>query len=368
MICHTPNSFFQGVPVASRTITRALLASTLSLIITGIAHAAAIERLSLFVYDGTNAYEDRRIVSPQSNLPAGMTAQFTADTDAQDQHTWAWVLQNTGSTAYHNLRVTLLLDADISPEDNTFHNEHGKLLQLSAPTGHIAADKWEIGEIGYLTGDLLLRAAQGTLANQSGQAAANADDTALALSFDIGTIQSGDTLTVTATFAETGTSGLLHEDAHDDNQHVFQAYAKLTPKAAQAVDYAVTKTTTTPNLNIGDTANYTMTVTNNGPDNGTGVTLTDTVPSQIADVTWTCAGNGAATCGTANGSGNAINITGQVPTGASNNLTITVTGTAITSDTVTNTATIARQQRRQQHQQCEHHRSGDRNIRRSLRC
>ncbi|CAK7053710.1 MAG: hypothetical protein BACD_02595 [Bacteroides rodentium] len=332
-------------PVASHTFARAFFLGVLFLTFAGIAHAATVERLSLFVYDGTNVYEDRRVVSPQSNLPTGVTPLFTANTNAQGEHTWEWVLQNTSGAALNNLRVTVLLDADITPEDNTFHNEHGKLLQLSAPVDHIAADKWEIGELGYLHGDLLSRATIGNLLNQADQqGTSTADDTAMALSFDIGILDNDDMLTVTATLADTGNEGLLQTDAHNSTEQVFQAYAKLgpiTPKAIQTVDYAVTKTTTTPSINVGDTASYTITITNEGAENGTGVTLTDTVPAGINVTSWTCAGNGAATCNTASGSGNNISLTGNVPSGAANYLTITVTGTAISTGTITNIANIA---------------------------
>jgi len=329
--------------VASKPFTRAFFLGAFFLFSAGIAQSATVERLSLFIHDGVGAYEDRRVVVPQSNLPAGLTVQFTPATNAQGEHTWEWVLHNTGSQL-NNLRVTVYLDADISPEDNTFHNEHGKLLKLSAPIDHIAADKWEINEPGYLTGDLLTRAASGNLANQSVHNAASADDSAMALSFDIGTLDADDALTVTATFTNTGTEGLLQADAHNNNEHVFQAYAKIgpiTPKANQSVDYAVTKTTSTPNINVGGTATYTITVTNNGPDAGSGVSLTDTVPTGINVTSWTCAGSGTATCNTTSGSGNAINLTGQVPTGVANYLTITVNGTAISTGTITNTATVA---------------------------
>ena len=331
--------------VASNTFTRALFIGALSLISSGVIHSATVERLSLFVYDGTDSYEDRRVVSPQSDLPSGLTAQFTANTNAQNESAWEWRLNNTSGAALNNLRVTVLLDADISPEDNTFHNEHGKLLQLSAPVDHIAADKWEIGEIGYLTGDLLQRAASGNLTNQSDhQDATSADDSAMALSINIGTLDNDQELTVTTTLADTGTEGLLQADAHNNNQHVFQAYAKLgpiTPKAIQAADYAVSKTTSTASINVGDSASYTITISNNGPENGTGVTLTDIVPSQITGVTWTCTVSGTATCNSTSGSGNNISLTGNVPTGASNALTITINGTAISTGTITNTATIA---------------------------
>ena len=328
----------------SATLKKALSCALLALLTTSSAYATTVERLSLFLYDGTNAYEDRRIGSPQNNLPSTVTAQFTTTPNAQNEYTWEWKLTNTSGAALNNLRATVLVDVDINPEDNTFHNEHGELIQLTAPIDHIAADQWEISELGYRHGDLLQRATTGNLNNQTDQNAATADDTAMALSLNIGTLENDQELTITATLTDNGTVGLRQKDAHNNNQTVYQAYAKLgpiTPRAMETVDYAITKTTSTPTVNVGESVEYTITITNNGQESGSGVTLTDTVPSTINNVTWACAANGTASCGTASGSGNTINLNGQVPTGAGNSLTITVSGTAVTAGTITNTATIA---------------------------
>jgi len=328
----------------SATFKKALscaLLTVLPLLTTSI-HATTVERLSLFLYDGTNAYEDRRIGSPQNNLPATtITAQFSTTPNAQNEPTWEWKLKNISGTSLNNLRATVLIDVDISPEDNTFHNEHGSLMGLAAPADHIAADKWEISELGYLNGDLLQRAATGNLNNQSYQDATTADDTAMALSINIGTLNNDQELTITATLTDNGTVGLKQKDAHNNTQASFQAYAKpgpIAPRAMETVDYAVTKTTSTPNADVGDSVEYTITITNNGQEDGTGVTLTDTVPSAINVITWGCVASGAASCATAGGSGNIISLDGQVPVGE--NLTITINGTALSAGQITNTATI----------------------------
>ena len=312
--------------------------------LTGFAQTSThtLERLSLFVHDGVNAYEDRRLVSPVSHLPTGLTVQFTPTTIAAGQYQWVWVLHNTNATDLSNLRVTALLDADLSAEDNTFHNEHGELVALSAPAGHIAADKWEISELGYRHGDLLPRASRGALASQSDQAPVTADDTAMALSIPVGTLEADQILTVTATLSPGGTAGLKQEDAHDNTLYVFQAYAQKSPRAPQAnqnSDYAVTKIAQTPSISVGATGIYTIEITNNGPDAGSGVTLTDAVSADFTSVTWTCAASGSASCGQSSGSGNAISVSGQVPVG--DKLTITVSGTANNSGAMINTAAIA---------------------------
>ncbi|MDR0250629.1 MAG: DUF11 domain-containing protein, partial [Burkholderiales bacterium] len=245
----------------------------------------SIERLSLFIYDGTNVYEDRRITSPGNSLPTGLTVHFNETTDADQNRTWVWTFRNTNATAFTNLRITGFLDADLSAPVNTFFNEYGELIALSAPADHIAADKWEIGEPGYLTGDLLVRASQGNLRNLSALSAANPDDAAMALSLPIGTLEANQTLTVTGTLTATqtavATAGLRQIDADDGSQIVFQLYAKKGPTGNPPAtsDYHVTLTTGTPTVNVGSAVNYQITIGNLGPDDGEGVTLTDTIPA-----------------------------------------------------------------------------------------
>jgi uncharacterized repeat protein (TIGR01451 family) len=99
---------------------------------------------------------------------------------------------------------------------------------------------------------------------------------------------------------------------------------------------------------VGSPATYSIKVWNQGPTTVTGATIADSVPSNLTGVTWTCAASGTATCGTASGSGNAISfISGLLPVNASptapttgDYLTITVTGTASTLGSLTNTATV----------------------------
>jgi uncharacterized repeat protein (TIGR01451 family) len=301
--------------------------------------AYTIERLSLFIYDGSNVYEDRRLTSPSSNLPPGLTVSFNETISGNDR-TWTWTFHNTNPAALTNLRVTGFLDADHSAPVNTFFNEYGELIALSAPVDHIAADKWEIGEPGYLTGDLLLRASQGNLNNASTLSAANPDDAAMALSLPIGTLEPNQSLTVTATLAAIGTAGLKQIDADDGSQIVFQLYAQkgttTTPPASS--DYHVTLTGTTV-ATVGNPVTYTITIGNNGTDDGEGITLTNAVPTAINNVTWNCAGINGATCGTTSGSGNTISLTALVP--ITGTITVTVNGTANTTGTHANTATIA---------------------------
>ena len=61
---------------------------------------------------------------------------------------------------------------------------------------------------------------------------------------------------------------------------------------------------------------YTIQVSNGGPVTATNATVVDALPAQLTGATWTCAGSGGGTCGSASGSGS-INTTVTLPSGAS---------------------------------------------------
>jgi uncharacterized repeat protein (TIGR01451 family) len=108
-------------------------------------------------------------------------------------------------------------------------------------------------------------------------------------------------------------------------------------------DLSITKTDGLANVNAGSPITYTIVVSNAGTSTGpaNGAIVTDTVPASISGVTWTCGSpTGGATCGAANGSGNSISTTANLPVGAT--LTYTVSGTLslAASGTLSNTATI----------------------------
>src|SRR5205085_698825 len=89
---------------------------------------------------------------------------------------------------------------------------------------------------------------------------------------------------------------------------------------------------------------YTITVTNSGPSNVTGATVSDAIPAGLTGVTWTSAATGSASVTTgATGSGNTLAATVTIASGAGNSVVFTVTGTALASLTgnLVNTATVA---------------------------
>jgi uncharacterized repeat protein (TIGR01451 family) len=115
-------------------------------------------------------------------------------------------------------------------------------------------------------------------------------------------------------------------------------------RAAQA-DLAVTKTDGVTAVAPGGTTTYTIVVTNNGPSDVTGGTVTDILPAAISSATFTAVGSGGASGFTASGSGN-INDTVNLPAGSTitytlvANIALSATGNLVNTATVIPPATV----------------------------
>jgi uncharacterized repeat protein (TIGR01451 family) len=96
-------------------------------------------------------------------------------------------------------------------------------------------------------------------------------------------------------------------------------------------DLTVTKTGPA-SVHTGSKVTYKIVVADTGANPATDVDIVDHVPTEITGVTWSCA-----ECTPTDGSGNVIGTTATIPAG--NSATVTVSGTATTPGTVTNTAT-----------------------------
>jgi uncharacterized repeat protein (TIGR01451 family) len=106
-----------------------------------------------------------------------------------------------------------------------------------------------------------------------------------------------------------------------------------------AVDLNITKTDGSPTYTPGASVTYTLIVSNNGPNNVSGATLTDLFSPIITSASWTCLPSSGASC-PASGSGH-INHTVNIPPGGTLTYTITaVTNPAALTDLI-NTATIS---------------------------
>ncbi len=104
-------------------------------------------------------------------------------------------------------------------------------------------------------------------------------------------------------------------------------------------DLGVTKTDGVAQTSPGLPLTYTIVVTNHGPSDVAGATVTDNLPATLTGATWACAAGSGASC-TASGSGG-INDTVNLPAGASLTYTLAATVGAGASGSLANTATAA---------------------------
>jgi uncharacterized repeat protein (TIGR01451 family) len=119
---------------------------------------------------------------------------------------------------------------------------------------------------------------------------------------------------------------------------VVQGNAALIAEADLSITKAIDPTPVVP----GNTLTYTLVVNNAGISNVTAATVTDTVPAAVTNVSWTCAvTTGVGSCGSASGTGNAINTTVNLNAGASATYTITGTVALNATGTLDNVANIA---------------------------
>ena len=146
------------------------------------------------------------------------------------------------------------------------------------------------------------------------------------------TVGSPATLVVQATVispsSQTNTATITHSDQFDPDTANNTATATQTPQQA---DLALTKTTSDPTPNVGDTVTYTVTLSDNGPDAATSAQVTDLLP---AGVTFVSAAPSQGAYDPATG----IWTVGTVNVGSP--ATLVVQTTVISPSPQTNTATI----------------------------
>ena len=103
----------------------------------------------------------------------------------------------------------------------------------------------------------------------------------------VGTVNPGTphTLTITATVTspspQTNTATISTADQFDPQTGNNTSSVTETPQQA---DLQISKTVDNPTPNVGDTITYTITLTNNGPDAATNVTVLDTLPAGVSFV------------------------------------------------------------------------------------
>ena len=103
---------------------------------------------------------------------------------------------------------------------------------------------------------------------------------------DSGTLGPDDTIEVEVAFDSSGLTPGLYEtiiviSSNDPDNSEIMLPANLTVIEREA-DLQVEKTASANIVNVGDTITYTLTITNNGPQEARGVILTDTLPSLVS--------------------------------------------------------------------------------------
>ncbi len=104
-------------------------------------------------------------------------------------------------------------------------------------------------------------------------------------------------------------------------------------------DLAITKVSSPNPYVAGSTLTYTVTVTNNGPEDVAGAAVRDSLPAALSGFTWTCWASGTGSCLNANGTGD-IDTLVILPSGASATFTITGTVPMGTFGQLINTASV----------------------------
>lgn len=151
----------------------------------------------------------------------------------------------------------------------------------------------------------------------------------------VGTVNTGPAQTlaiiakVVSSTARTNTATISHSDAFDPNTGNNTASATETPQLA---DLALAKTVSNATPNVGDTIMFTITLSNNGPDTATNVTVQDLLPAGLSVVTAT------ASQGSYN-SGTGVWTVGTVTTAPPR--TLTISAVVSSPRTQTNTARIS---------------------------
>ncbi|MFD2574622.1 beta strand repeat-containing protein, partial [Spirosoma soli] len=117
----------------------------------------------------------------------------------------------------------------------------------------------------------------------------------------------------------------------------FTATTLVSIEAPQA-DLAIICTDGQTSVGAGNPVSYTIVVSNAGPVNVVGATVTDNFPTSLTGISWTAVGSGGGSVA-ASGSGN-INELVNLPTGASVTFIVTATLSVTATGTLTNTVTV----------------------------
>ncbi|WP_231189422.1 DUF11 domain-containing protein [Haladaptatus sp. DYF46] len=144
----------------------------------------------------------------------------------------------------------------------------------------------------------------------------------------IATVESADNVT---NVAQVTSSSLYDPDSTPDNNESSEDDQDQVTINGQQADLAVTKTVNNTNVTVGDTVDFTIEVTNNGPDTATNVTANEDLGSGLAFVS----------AETTQGEYNASTSVYDVGTLAANETaTLTLTATIVSDEDTENTVSV----------------------------
>jgi uncharacterized repeat protein (TIGR01451 family) len=230
-------------------------------------------------------------VISQADLQISKQAQPASAVPGRDTIAYTVVVTNAGPSAVGGATLTDILPAEL---DNPTWTCAGSACPSSSGSGSLSQ------ALDLAAGDVVTYRISGTLK----ASAASLSNTA----------------SITATAADP-----------DPSNNSATAVTPLTPQA----DLAIAKSA----QSSGAAITYTITLRNLGPSDAGGALVTDTFPTGVGGVMWSCAGENGATCGAASGAGDIAEPVDTLPPGGQ--VTYTATGTLNVIGPVVNQAGVA---------------------------
>ena len=147
-----------------------------------------------------------------------------------------------------------------------------------------------------------------------------------------GTVVSSATGQIVNTAQVSAPNGIIETNTEDNS-------ATDVDTVDVSFDLAISKTDNVTNVSPNDAIVYSIVVTNNGPSDVVGATVSDTFPSDLTNVSYSSTTTGVVSGNTASGTGN-INDTVDLQVGATITYIVNATVLSTASGTIENTATV----------------------------
>ncbi|QDV70716.1 Cna protein B-type domain protein [Rosistilla carotiformis] len=160
------------------------------------------------------------------------------------------------------------------------------------------------------------------------------------LSANLGNLASGATATITivTTLAASATGTVTNTanvTSNETDSNTSNNQSTISSTVTQQTDLSIVKTDIGDPTSPGNTIDYTLTVTNNGPSNATGVVVTDNLPAGVTFV------SGSGSQGTVTNNNGVITASvGNLASGSTATVTIRVQVASGTTGTISNQATV----------------------------